>query len=292
MTVMMMLAAAVLAQDAPGVASRAELVSGSISNTDYPAEAMRAGEEGEVEIRFAIDTSGYVTGCSVVESSGSVSLDVASCVLITERFRFEPARSANGAPVSEMRTQRIRWELPEPADEPLTSFALAMRYELAPDGSLADCEIVPIGNVPDDAQFCDGPPGMPSEIKAAMLREMAAGQSQLFTSIAQVVGDERLDVPPPPPALSHVERATIRFTVGADGLARDCTIDASGLSDPRDRTTSGTPCEDGTRYEPVHNGSGDPVSVPVRIEIVRALAYAPSLASPAAQSDGGTDPAE
>lgn len=64
----------------------------------YPALARRAGQQGRVECRLAIDATGRVTTVDIVTSSGFDRLDEAvRTTLLT--WRFEPA-SEQGAPVA------------------------------------------------------------------------------------------------------------------------------------------------------------------------------------------------
>jgi protein TonB len=99
-------------------ARRARFIAGAISEDDYPPAAVRAGAEGTVLVRYAIEPNGAVSRCQVVASSGSDELDSVSCAIVTRRFRFEPARGADGRPVGDSRTQRFLWRLPEPPPEP------------------------------------------------------------------------------------------------------------------------------------------------------------------------------
>ena len=87
--------------------------SGSLSNDDYPSSALRAEAQGTTTVRYTIGTDGRVTGCSVTGSSGNSALDQTTCSLIQRRFRFRPAVDTSGNPVTESRTQRVVWRLPE-----------------------------------------------------------------------------------------------------------------------------------------------------------------------------------
>jgi len=84
--------------------------------TDYPAAALRAGEQGSVAFRLAIDASGRVTDCTVTGSSGSPTLDAATCAIIRERARYAPATDSDGRPTAGTDVGRVTWALP--ADEP------------------------------------------------------------------------------------------------------------------------------------------------------------------------------
>lgn len=84
---------------------------GLISGDDYPQDALRNEETGSTTVRLEIGTTGRVTGCSVVSSSGSRSLDSATCRLLTSRARFSPAKLSNGQPTTDEFVQRITWQL-------------------------------------------------------------------------------------------------------------------------------------------------------------------------------------
>jgi TonB family protein len=84
---------------------------------DYPAAALRAGQQGTVGYRLAVDRNGRVTNCVVTSSSGTWSLDSVTCRLVTERARFTPARNAKNKRVADVVHGRIQWRIPD--DDPL-----------------------------------------------------------------------------------------------------------------------------------------------------------------------------
>jgi TonB family protein len=84
-----------------------------IQGADYPGEALRNDWQGTVSIVWRIDINGVVDACYVVESSGHRVLDEASCRLVKDRARYEPARNANGRAVASLDRRRIVWRLPE-----------------------------------------------------------------------------------------------------------------------------------------------------------------------------------
>ena len=74
-------------------------IRGKIKDSDYPRDAMLAHVQGTVSVRYTVETDGRATHCTVTRSSGSTSLDVTTCRLIEERYRFRPAKDAAGRPV-------------------------------------------------------------------------------------------------------------------------------------------------------------------------------------------------
>ena len=95
-----------------GGGARAVLVRGRLMNSDYPRSAMAAGAEGTVFVRFTVGTDGRVEGCTVTRSSGNEALDTTTCRLIERRFRYEPARDAEGRPVPEVVRKTYEWYIP------------------------------------------------------------------------------------------------------------------------------------------------------------------------------------
>lgn len=88
---------------------------------DYPPAALRAGEEGMTEFRTQVDIKGRVTGCSITRSSGSATLDSATCRMLVVRARFEPALDSEGRPTAGETRGRIVWRLPQPPTPPAGS---------------------------------------------------------------------------------------------------------------------------------------------------------------------------
>jgi protein TonB len=94
-----------------GGGSQAQLIAGRLMDSDYPIAAKRAGIEGAVAVRFTIRPNGRVSGCEIVKSSGSADLDNTTCQLIERRFRYHPARDAQGRAIAEVATKLYTWGL-------------------------------------------------------------------------------------------------------------------------------------------------------------------------------------
>jgi protein TonB len=92
--------------------ARANLAS-YVSDADYPSSAIRAEEQGTTRFRLLVGPDGRVTDCAVTGSSGSSSLDSATCRIMRSRARFAPARDGSGNPTSDSVASSIHWVLPE-----------------------------------------------------------------------------------------------------------------------------------------------------------------------------------
>ena len=156
-----------------------------VSTDDYPDEAMFNDEEGTTGFRLNIATDGSVSECKVISSSGSPSLDDATCAIMRSRARFSPARAADGSPITDTVVARVTWRiaqdsraafrgarpfpvhrawaitalasLVQPADRPQASFNGTTRFEvgIGPDGSVTDCTVrASSGSAPLDEAAC------------------------------------------------------------------------------------------------------------------------------------------
>jgi protein TonB len=86
-------------------------LTGVISSDDYPADALDRGEQGTVEADLVVSEQGRVLACKILSSSGSESLDRATCNILTKRTRFTPAIDPQGRKVTGTFTQRITWRI-------------------------------------------------------------------------------------------------------------------------------------------------------------------------------------
>jgi protein TonB len=97
-----------------GLGTRARWLSGSITDSDFPANVRRGGT---VHLRFTVAPSGRISDCAVTRSSGSRELDNVTCRLIMRRFRYRPARNAEGRPIASTVLGEHVWDVaPPPPD--------------------------------------------------------------------------------------------------------------------------------------------------------------------------------
>lgn len=84
------------------------------SSDNYPDEARDRGEQGLVRAKLAIAPTGRVVGCRIASTSGHESLDRATCQVVLDNARFEPARDRAGNAMSSTYMLAVRWQLPQP----------------------------------------------------------------------------------------------------------------------------------------------------------------------------------
>ena len=82
-----------------------------IQGSDYPLHETTRYRAGAVRLRWTVDTSGKISDCAIIQSSGHASLDALSCRLITERGRYKPAIDRQGSPAISFRTKTVQWSL-------------------------------------------------------------------------------------------------------------------------------------------------------------------------------------
>ena len=90
--------------------ARANLAS-YVSDSDYPASAMRNEESGTTRFRLTVGPDGRVTNCVVTSSSGSAALDAATCRIMRSRARVTPARDQFNQPTTDSVSSAITWRL-------------------------------------------------------------------------------------------------------------------------------------------------------------------------------------
>lgn len=95
---------------APAVAPRR--IRGDIAARDFPRNGAQQRNGRSAVYHLDIGVDGRVTGCRANESSGLPDLDAFMCRLLTSRFFYEPARDANGRPVSGVAGWQQSWNLP------------------------------------------------------------------------------------------------------------------------------------------------------------------------------------
>ena len=79
---------------------------------DYPARALRNGEQGTVTMQIGVDETGRVNSCTVTQTSGSSNLDQGACESFRQHAKFKPARDATGRAIESTLTQSVRYILP------------------------------------------------------------------------------------------------------------------------------------------------------------------------------------
>jgi protein TonB len=82
-----------------GIATPPQRIAGELTNADYRRARPPEGAAGTVLVEFRVRADGEVDRCGVVRSSGFAIFDETTCRLIRQRFRYRPARDAEGRPI-------------------------------------------------------------------------------------------------------------------------------------------------------------------------------------------------
>lgn len=83
---------------------------------EYPQHSRRLDEEGVVGVSISINAAGKVTSCSVLNSSGFIRLDEATCKAV-KSMRYEPLGRNATSPSSTQTNVRLRWTLDGEIDD-------------------------------------------------------------------------------------------------------------------------------------------------------------------------------
>ena len=193
---------------------------GLIRPDDYPAAAIRAGEEGTVGYRLEIAPNGRVTACTIARSSGSAALDSTTCRILRARARFTPARDAQGRPVAGRFDGRFTWRINRPLDMPFAPFLVVEEMRADAAGHVT-CTSA-INAAPPTEKPC------PADNSAAGLAALARRQGKAL-ALANVTRltpegqdvDERADGA----GRGDLYRASdAMLTIAADGSIAECRI--------------------------------------------------------------------
>lgn len=91
---------------------------GRLKDSDYPAGAAGRGAAGTVAVIFTVETDGHVDRCQVERSSGDPDLDATTCRLIEKRYRYDPARDADGRPIPSRVGESHSWAISREVESP------------------------------------------------------------------------------------------------------------------------------------------------------------------------------
>ncbi|MFL6755272.1 MAG: TonB family protein [Sphingomicrobium sp.] len=84
-------------------------IAGEITPRDYPRRLREAGIGGIVGLSFRVEPTGFVSRCTVTQSSGVPELDALTCRLIVQRFRYRPSTDRYGRPIADTVDGEHEW---------------------------------------------------------------------------------------------------------------------------------------------------------------------------------------
>lgn len=127
------------------------------TTNDYPVSALHNLEQGATGFALTVDRRGRVAACLVTEPSGSTDLDEATCRLVADRARFQPATDGKGRAVEGAYSSRVHWVLPS-ARAAIQPGSLRFTFTVDASGAKHDCTVgeavggpaaaMPAGDVP------------------------------------------------------------------------------------------------------------------------------------------------
>jgi periplasmic protein TonB len=89
------------------------IISGSITESDYPFEARKSATEGNADVLLTIDPNGQVADCKPTDMRTEPVLVDATCRAM-RKMRFRPASDDAGKPVEGIIKQPFSWRLTNP----------------------------------------------------------------------------------------------------------------------------------------------------------------------------------
>jgi TonB family protein len=272
MMISLMMAAALVALDIapkPGSRARANLAQ-YFTADDYPPSALMAHAEGAVSFRLLIAADGRVTKCTVTRSAGDPALDAATCAILRERARYQPARDATGRAIAGSDHGRVVWRLPTDAPEPFYNLRAPARLELtvgvAADGRPICAAMLNGGSGGADGEALCGTVTGPAADR--FLRDFPRDSAITMTVAIGLDGE-------PLPAGSNAHHGALfmdsvaRLTVAADGRVTDCRVTETNVHGELGPLPTPNLCafpSFGTRLFPARDGAA-PRGGTIRVEI-------------------------
>lgn len=239
----------------------------------YPPLATTLEEAGTVVAALAIDQQGAVTECRIATSSGSTSLDAATCrIMMGRKTSFSPARDAAGKSIAGSYELNVRWILPEASPSPLESVGQQLTLLLSNKAVIKRCELRNMpGNVAMEAvTMCAGFREMMAAMFGGDPETSPPGDAEVLVLIDRTVGQAAPLSGQIPAGMTIVYDVGSEFVVQPDGRRTDCTtvitlVDASFDDDGKDLGF----CE---RNETFAKHLGAPIKVQDRARIAYRLA--------------------
>lgn len=103
--------AGAMAAELPADRAAREARNAEVVQSQYPARARAAGEQGIVGFKLTLDHDGDPTACVVTHSSGHALLDRETCSLLLIHARYQPETGISRSSVI-TREGQIAWTLP------------------------------------------------------------------------------------------------------------------------------------------------------------------------------------
>ncbi len=196
-----------------------------VLSEDYPPDAMRGGLEGTAAFKLDIDEQGAVSACTVTSSSGSQSLDDATCRLIKERAAFSPAKRPDGTAIASTYNSRVRWQIPKDSRRVEPQYVV-MRLRVADDGHVIRCDMTG-STLPEKAQdyLCQSWSSrpVPSEALKKMRGDLGRGAiTVLSEDIVMIAGSRVFPMAAKAPGHRMLELIESQYDVAPDGQVENC----------------------------------------------------------------------
>lgn len=197
------------------------------SADDYPPEAVRLEQQGIVAYSATVGPDGRVASCDIVTSSGSASLDAATCSIIQRRARFRPASDQQGRPIAEKFSGRISWVLPVWEPEQVEDYSLRQIYMIDANRQISQC-LRQTGENPSKIYPCGPERGYFQAIIDRAPESLGVAERQLVFEVAQFLGEAGALV-----RLGErhgqkvIGRNQIKLTIDDQGTVVDCELEES-----------------------------------------------------------------
>jgi TonB family protein len=249
---------------------------------DYPEGAMTRDAEGTVQFRLRINPEGRVAACEVTASSGDSSLDEATCAIIRDRARYEPARDPAGRPEPGLDMGRVTWRLPAGSEAlPFEPVRMVTRMRRTAAGEIG-CTVTLDGETPPGETR--GECGYLMGSGAQDLLRAATGSAEIVMVFASGPAEAAVDAPGPDEAGygAPLIETVASLSIAQDGRLADCRTIRRVVPDRFSAIRGVDQCAlESSRDEPLFEASTDATPRRARLRTVYFISGALPGAPPA-----------
>ena len=196
-------------------------VAGLFKADDYPQSAVEANEQGVTKVRASIALDGTPTGCRIVKSSRSASLDAATCQILMQRGRFmETAKLHHGKPFQI--EWSVGWKMSQADPRPFDVDMDRVIYTLE-DGRITGCRSEVAAWRPAYPAACDDFRNVADADIASLPKERAVPGRDYVLESMMIPGDHRWDNDLGKSEFNEVMgQDSVVLTINAEGMVVNC----------------------------------------------------------------------
>ena len=199
-------------------------LSGLFTTDDYPPEALRKMQQGTVNVRVKVDSSGTIVNCIIAKSSETASLDSTTCAVIRARAHYAPVPEPSRHDLVRTNQVKIKWVIPRDEGLPVADAYTRYSFDLSATGQLSSCA-VEFNGKPWKADYCEETIANFQKLDQATRDDFVSqGKKFAFLDGHVVGGDNNGSLLTTLAGRGHVEGMTTLLSIDEKGSVTQCKI--------------------------------------------------------------------